>query len=43
MWMIIILFIILIGFTGNMVSILRNIQQSNEKIIKLLEENQRHK
>ncbi|KIL26795.1 hypothetical protein B4133_1285 [Bacillus altitudinis] len=40
MWMIIILFIILIGFTGNMVSILRNIQQSNEKIIKLLEENQ---
>ncbi|GJI59159.1 hypothetical protein M2369_002897 [Bacillus sp. JUb11] len=43
MWMIIILFIILIGFTGNMVSILRNIQQSNEKIIKLLEENQTHK
>ncbi len=43
MWMIIILFIILIGFTGNMVSILRNIQQSNEKIIKLLEENHTHK
>ncbi len=40
MWIIIILLIILIGFTGNIVSILRNIKQSNEKIIKLLEENQ---
>ena len=40
MWIIIILLIILIGFTGNMVSILRNIKQSNEKIIELLENKQ---
>lgn len=43
MWIIMILLIILIGFTGNIVSVLRNIKQSNEKIIKLLEENQRPK
>ncbi|MGE6631809.1 hypothetical protein [Bacillus sp. NPDC077027] len=38
MWIIIILLIVLIGFTGNMVSLLRNIKQSNEKIIKLLDD-----
>lgn len=37
MWMIIILHIILIGFTGTTVSLLRQMKGSNEKIIQLLE------
>lgn len=36
MWMIIILLIVLIGFTGNIISLLRQLQASNEKIIQLL-------
>ncbi|QKN78060.1 hypothetical protein GZ55_09530 [Bacillus pumilus] len=37
MWIIIILLIVLIGFTGNIVSLLRQMKESNEKIIQLLE------
>ncbi|WP_260849872.1 hypothetical protein [Bacillus pumilus] len=37
MWIIIILLIVLIGFTGNIVSLLRQIKASNEKMIQLLE------
>lgn len=36
MWMIIILLIVLIGFTGNIVSLLRQLKASNETIIQLL-------
>ncbi|OYN65372.1 hypothetical protein CFH85_12015 [Bacillus safensis] len=36
MWMIIILLIVLIRFTGNIISLLRQLQASNEKIIQLL-------
>lgn len=35
MWMIIFLLIVLIGFTGNIVSLLRQMKESNEKIIQL--------
>ncbi|WP_260859236.1 hypothetical protein [Bacillus pumilus] len=38
LWIIIILLIILIGFTGNIVSLLREQKQSNQKIIELLDE-----
>ncbi|QRF31043.1 hypothetical protein [Bacillus safensis] len=44
MWMIIIIlivFIVLMGFTGNIVSLLRQIKASNEKIIQLLEHQNR--
>ncbi|AWI37455.1 hypothetical protein BA81_02025 [Bacillus safensis FO-36b] len=37
MWMIIILLVGLVGFTGNIVSLLRQLKASNEKIIQLLE------
>ncbi|KIL15513.1 hypothetical protein B4129_2418 [Bacillus safensis] len=37
MWMIIMLLIVLTRFTGNFVSLLRQIKAPNEKIIKLLE------
>lgn len=38
MWMIIILLVGLVGFTGNTVSLLGQIKASNEKIIQLLEQ-----
>ncbi|MEK4319545.1 MULTISPECIES: hypothetical protein [Bacillus] len=37
MWIIIILLIVLIWFTGNIVSLLRQMKESNEKNIQLLE------
>ncbi|WP_283936071.1 hypothetical protein [Bacillus sp. I-2] len=38
MWMIIILLVVTVGFTENIVSLLRQIKASNEKIIQLLEQ-----
>ncbi len=38
MWMIIILLVGLVGFTGNIVSLLRQIKAFNEKNIQLLEQ-----
>ncbi len=38
MWMIIILLVGLVGFTGNIVSLLRQLKASNETIIQLLEQ-----
>ncbi|WP_284691037.1 MULTISPECIES: hypothetical protein [Bacillus subtilis group] len=38
MWIIIFLLVILIGFTGNIVSLLRAQKQANQRIIQLLEE-----
>ncbi|MED1748929.1 MULTISPECIES: hypothetical protein [Bacillus] len=37
MWIIIISLIVLIGFTGNIVSLLRQIKKANEKSIQLLD------
>ncbi|WP_285289002.1 MULTISPECIES: hypothetical protein [unclassified Bacillus (in: firmicutes)] len=38
MWIIILLLIILIGFTGNIVSLLRALRHTNQRIMELLEE-----
>jgi len=43
MLMITLLLIILIGFTGTIVSLLRDIRKSNHRIIELLEENEKKK
>lgn len=41
MWMIILLLIILIGFTGNIVSLLRAQKHASQRIIELLEKQSR--
>ncbi|MED4994198.1 hypothetical protein [Bacillus safensis] len=37
-FIILIILVVLVGFTGNIVSLLRQIKASNEKIIQLLEQ-----
>ncbi|OCB93420.1 hypothetical protein SRCM101294_02782 [Bacillus amyloliquefaciens] len=41
MWIIILLLIILIGFTGNIVTLLRAQKRASQRIIELLEEKSR--